>query len=203
MIGATLKYTLIAVAAGVIGFAGWTAYGQLTKTASANMSESVQLAQNQAQNMNQALARVSAVGSANSQPATLQSNVAREVAPKSFKDVDQSGAQIAGSEIQRQPIEPADISNITDLDTLLAEWGPRYDAAKIAYVKFDASIGNAKSQAAEYFAQQQAITMQIQNTENRARAVKEDEYEISLYRQWEEQADSALNMAAEIGVTVG
>ena len=202
MIGTTLKYALIAIAAGVIGFAGWTAYGQLTKTTSANMSESVQLAQTQAQNMNQALAKVSAVGNygsqSDSQSATLQPNVVQEVAPKSFGDVDR--AQLAGSEIQRQPVEPADISKITDLDTLLAEWRPRYDAAKIAYVKFDASITNAKSRAAEYFAEQKAITMQIRNPENQARARQEDEHEMGLYRQWEEQADSALDMAAEIGI---
>ena len=200
MIGATLKYILIAVAAGVTVFAGWTAYGQLTKTTSANMSESVQLAQTQAQNMNQALVKVSAIGSTNSQPAILQSNAAREVAPESFKDVAQNRTQLAESEIQRQIIEPADISEIANLDMLLAEWRPRYDAAKIAYVKFDASIYNAKNRAAEYFAQQQSITMQIQIPENQARARQEDEYEISLYQQWEEQADSALRMAAEIGV---
>ena len=203
MIGRTLKYTLIAVAAGIIGYTGWTAYGEVTQTTSANMSESVQLAQTQAQNMNQALAKVSTVGTirsqSDSQPASLQSNAAQEVAPKSFKDVDRNRTQLTGAE-QRQPIEPADISEITDLDVLLAEWRPRYDAAKIAYVKFDASIGNAKSRAAEYFAEQQAITMQIRSPENQARARQEDEYEMSLYQQWEEQADSALRMAAEIGI---
>ena len=148
MIGRTLKYMLIAVAAGIIGYTGWTAYGEVTQTTSANMSESVQLAQTQAQNMNQALAKVSAVGTtrtqSDSQPAILQSNAAQEVAPKSFKDVDSNRTQLTGA-AQRQPIEPADISEITNLDVLLAEWRPRYDAAKIAYVKFDASIGNAKS----------------------------------------------------------
>ena len=42
--------------------------------------------------------------------------------------------------------------------------------------------------------------MQIRNPENQAIARQEDEYEMSLYRQWEEQADSALRMAAEIGI---
>ena len=203
MIGMILRYALIAVAAGVIGFAGWTAYGEMTQSASANMSESVQLAQTQAQSMNQALAKVSAIGTAGQQPDSQsailpQSNPAQDVAPKSFKSIDGSETPLSAS--QRQYIEPADVSEITDLDTLIAVWRPRYDTAEIAYVKFSASIDSAKSQAAEYFAQQQAITMQIRNPENQAIARQEDEYEMSLYRQWEEQADSALRMAAEIGI---
>ncbi len=141
MIGTTLKYTLIAVTAGVIGFTGWTAYEEITQTTSASMSESVQLAQTQAQNMNQALAKVSAIGATGQQPydqsATLQPSAAQETAPKSFKDVERDKTQLPGASVQRQPTEPGDIAEIANLDTLIAEWRPRYDTAKIAYVKFD------------------------------------------------------------------
>ena len=205
MIGRTLRYTLIAVAAGIICYTGWIAYGEITQSTSANMSESVQLAQTQAQNMNQKLARVSDIGAtgqqSNNELATPQQPTGtQEVAPQSFDSIGGGKTRVSALESQRQPIEPADIAEITNLDTLIAEWRPRYNAAKIAYTKFDASISNAKSRAAEYFAQQQSITMQIRDPENRARAAEEDEYEISLYRQWEEQADSALGMAAEIGI---
>ena len=202
MIGMILKYALLAVASGVIGYAGWTAYGEMTQSASAHMSETVQLAQTQAQNMNQALAEVSAIGTAgqqsDSQSADLrQSNPVQDTVPKSFKSIDSGEIPLSGT--RGQYVEPADVRNITDIDTLIALWGPRYDAAKIAYVKFRASVDSAKSQATEYFAQQQAITMQIRNPENQAVARQEDEYEMSLYRRWKEQADVALSKAAEIG----
>ena len=203
MIGMILRYALIAVAVGVIGFAGWIAYGEMAQTTSANMSESVQLAQTQAQSMNQALAKVSAIGSTSqqtgSQSATLQNTASvQDVASKASRDINTGSMPLPITETQRLPLEPADIASITDLDTLIAEWRPRYSATKIAYTKFRASINNAKSRAAEYFAQQQAITMQIQIAENRERARLEDEREISLYQKWKEQADAALRMAADI-----
>ena len=38
-----LKFILVGVAAGVIGYIGWTVYGEGTRTASARMSESLQM----------------------------------------------------------------------------------------------------------------------------------------------------------------
>ena len=58
------KYILIAVAAGVVSYIGLTIYGEGTRTAAANMAESVQLAQAQADNMTTALTSVSTVGNA-------------------------------------------------------------------------------------------------------------------------------------------
>ena len=82
----------------------------------------------------------------------------------------------------------------------MKEWEPRYDAAKTAYVKFHASIMNAKSRASSYFAQQRALTEQMRDPDNQAKARLEDEADLALYRQWEAQADQALEKADEIGI---
>ena len=47
MIQGLLKFVVIGVSAGIIGFIGLAIYGEVTQTEAANMSESVQLAQNQ------------------------------------------------------------------------------------------------------------------------------------------------------------
>ena len=209
MIRKLLKYVVLGVAAGIIGYIGLTAYGEVTQTEAAKMSESVQLAQTQAQNMNQALADVSDFGTADQQqPADpvgtrQQLTAVQDTPPKSFADIDSNqatgGAGLA-SVTQPQPTPPPDIASITSIDVLIAEWQPSYDAAKVAYVKFEASINNAKSQAAGYFVKQQALTEQIRDPDNQAEARQEDEWEMSLYRQWESKADSALQMASEIGI---
>ena len=66
------------------------------------------------------------------------------------------------------------VAEITSLDDLLAEWKPRYETAKTSYTKFDASITNAKNRAAEYFAQQQALTEGMRDPNNRTKAQLED-----------------------------
>ena len=174
------KYILIAVAAGVVSYIGLTIYGEGTRTAAANMAESVQLAQAQADNMTTALTSVSTVGNAS--------------ASQIVRHAEQGSGQGTATKIDA-PIEVAEIAN---LDTLLIQWRPRYEAAKLAHAKFDASIANAKSRAAGYFAQQRALTGSIQIPQNRARAEQEDDAEMLLYRQWEAQADAALRKAAEI-----
>ena len=196
MIQRLLKYLLIGVSAGIIGFIGLTVYGEVTQTEAANMSESVQLAQTQAQNMNLALTDVSALGSTGQQPAAVQ-----DTPPESFADIG-GGQSTAGlsSVTEPQATTPRDIASITNIDVLIAEWQPSYDAAKVAYVKFEASVNNAKAQASAYFAEQQAITNRIRDPDNQAKARQEDEWEMDLYRQWESQADAALKMASEIGI---
>lgn len=163
-----LKFILVAVATGVIGYICWTLYGEGTRPASGRMSDSLQIAQRQAQGMNQALTSVSAVG--NSQGASAR--------------IIQSGTVV----------------EITDLKALQSEWIPRYRTAKLAYAKFSASIANAKSAAADYFAQQQAITVGMRDPDNRAKAQQQDDAEMLLYRQWEARADAALQTANEIGI---
>ena len=209
MIQKLLKYVVLGVAAGIIGYVGLSAYGEVSKTEAAKMSESVELAQTQAQNMNQALTDVSHFGTAEQQqPAEVVANQQRpaevqDAPPKSFAEIDGShttGAAGVASVTQPQPTPPPDIASITSIDVLIAEWQPSYDTAKVAYVKFEASINNAKSQAAGYFAKQQALTEQIRDPDNQAKARQEDEWEMSLYRQWESKADAALKMASDIGI---
>ena len=170
-----LKFLLIAISAAVIGYIAWTVYGEGITPASARMSESVHLAQAQAQNMNQSLTDVGTIGKAG------HSVVAQGPAPSRIN--------------VPAPLGVAEISN---LDDLLIEWRPRYETAKMAYTKFDASITNAKNRAAEYFAQQQALTEGMRDPNNRAKAQLEDEAEMALYLQWEARADSALKSADKI-----
>ena len=160
MIRKLLKYVVLGVAAGIIGYVGLTAYGEVSKTEAAKMSDSVQLAQTQAQNMNQALTDVRHIGTAGQQqPADVVANQqrpaeAQDAPPKSFAEIDSShtsGGAGRASVTQPQTTPPPDIARITSIDVLIAEWQPSYDAAKVAYVKFEASINNAKGQAAGYF----------------------------------------------------
>lgn len=173
MIRRTLKYTLIIVVVAVIGYAALTVYGEVTQTEAARMSDSVQLAENQAENMNRALGDVSAF----------------------------AGGNTAGnaSETGSQPTT-AEIARITSIDVLMNRWEPRYDDAKLAYVKFEAAIDSAKASAAGYFATQQALTERINDPATKAQARQDDERDLALYRQWESQADSALAKARAIGM---
>ena len=209
MIRNILRYTVIGIAAAIIGYIGLTVYGEITQTEAVKASEAYQLAQAQAQNMSQALTEVSTFGTTSQQQPAEQSETRSEPVagqnsiPKSFAG--SKGSQDTSSagnalETQPQPTTPPDIAKITNIDTLITEWQPRYDAAIGAYVKLDASINNAKSRATDYLAQQQALTEQIQNPENQSNARREDEREISLYRQWEAKADSTLHAAAQIGI---
>ncbi len=172
MIGRILKYSLITVAAAVIAYAGLAVYGEVTQTEAARLSGSVQLAQNQADNMNRALLDVGTV----------------------------AAGKPAGNALETQPHnETPDIAKITDIDALMEQWEPRYDGAKLAYVKFEAAINNAKASAAAYFATQRALTEQITDPPALAQARQYDERDLALYRQWEALADSALNNARAIG----
>ena len=173
MIRRTLKYTLIVVVAAVIGYASLTVYGEVNQTEAARMSGSVQLSENQAENMNRALGGVSVFAGGNSA----------------------GNAAEAGS----QP-ETFEIAKITSIDALIDRWEPRYDDAKLAYVKFEAAIDNAQASAAGYFATQQALTERINDPAAKARAREDDEHDLALYRQWEAQADSALAKARAIGM---
>lgn len=172
MLRRTLKYTLIVVVAAVIGYAVLTVYGEVTKTEAARMSNSVLLAENQAENMNRALGDVGTF----------------------------AGGELGGNglEVESQP-DATDITKITKIDTLIDHWEPRYDDAKLAYVKFEAAINNAKASAADYFATQQALTERINDPATKAQAREDDERDLALYKQWETQADSALSKARAIG----
>ena len=169
MIRRILKYSLIVVAAVVVGYGGLAVFEEVTKTEAARMSDSVQLAENQAENIDRALGGVSVF--ANRNPG--------------------GNASQAGS----QP----ETSEISDIDTLIDRWEPLYDDAKLAYIKFEAAIENAKTSATGYFATQQALTESINSPATKAQARDDDERDLALYLKWEAQADSALAKAQAIG----
>ena len=173
MIARTLKYVLIVVVVAVIAYAALSVYGEVTETEAARMSDSVALSENQAANMNRALGEVSvfAAGSSGGNPS-------------------ETGLQTQNSEI----------SKITSIDELIGRWEPRYEGAKLAYVKFEAAIDNAKASAAGYFAAQQAVTERINDPEIKAQAREDDDRDLTLYRQWEAQANLALAKARAIGM---
>ncbi len=130
------------------------------------MSQSLHIAQSQAQNVSQALTDVSTVGSSPERPARIT--------------------------------ESGGVAELAVLGSLLSEWRPRYDEAKLAYKKFSASLANTKSRVADYFAQQQALTEGMRDPENKAKARQQDEAEMLLYSQWQARADAALQTATEI-----
>ena len=57
-----LRFILIAISASVIGYIGWTLYGEVTETSAARMSDSVHLAQAQAESMHSSLSQIGAIG---------------------------------------------------------------------------------------------------------------------------------------------
>ena len=160
------RFILIAAVAAVIGYIGWTVYGEGAQSASAGMAESFQMAEQQSESVGQTLTSVSQVGNS----------------PDSSARIIDSGG----------------MADVTNLNALLVEWRPRYNAAKQAHTKFDAAIANAKSRAATYFAQQQAITESMHDPANREKAEQQDEAEMLLYRQWEARADAALRETTEL-----
>ena len=173
MISTALKYTLIIVVVAVVVYAALSLYGEVTKTEAAAMTDSVQLSENQATNMNRAFGEVSvfATGSSAGSPS-------------------ETGLQAQDSEI----------SKITSIDDLIVRWEPRYEGAKLAYVKFEAAINSAKASAAGYFAAQQAITERINDPAIKSQAREDDDRDLALYRQWEAQANSALAKARAVGM---
>ena len=169
VIRGTLRYSLIFVAAVVIGYAGLAVFEEVTQTEATRVSASVRLAENQAENMDRALGDVSLFADGN------------------------PGDD--GSEAGSQPA----ISEISDIDTLIARWEPLYEEAQLAYVKFEAAIDNAKASAPAYFATQRALTASINDPAAKAQAQEDDEREWALYSNWEAQAESALAKAQAIG----
>ena len=82
------------------------------------------------------------------------------------------------------------IEQISDIDTLIEEWSPRYSRAQIAFQKFDASIEAAEGRAEAYFLEQRALTENFRSQELRARAEAEDDSDYELYSQWRDRAHS-------------
>jgi hypothetical protein len=173
VIARTLKYVLIVVVVAVIAYAALSVYGEVTETEAARMSDSVALSENQAANMNRALGEVSVFA---------------------------AGSSVGNPSETGLPTQNSEISKITSIDELIGRWEPRYEGAKLAYVKFEAAIDNAKASAAGYFAAQQAVTERINDPEIKAQAREDDDRDLTLYRQWEAQANLALAKARAIGM---
>ena len=167
-----LKFIVIAVTAAVIGYVGLTVYGEVTKAEAAKMAGSVELAKNQAGNMNRALDDVSSFA---------------------------AGESRTGDSERQAWAESSDTARIADIDAVIALWEPKYDRAKIAYLKLESAIEIAKSSAAGYFAAQQAITERINDADIKSRARQDDERDLELYRQWEHRAETVLAEARAIG----
>ena len=163
-----MRLSVIAAVAAVIVYAGFSLYEGTTQTEAAALSDSVQLAENQAGSMGQALNNVSVFASlrapTDGQPQT-------------------GGSGIAG---------------VTNIDTLLALWEPRYNNAKASYPRLESAIAVAKGSAADYFAAQRAITERINDPGVKLRAQQDDGRDWNLYRQWEERADAVLAEAHAI-----
>ena len=94
--------------------------------------------------------------------------------------------------------EVGKIAEVDDLDALIDLWTPRYEDAHLAYVKFEAAIGVAKTSAVDYFAVQHALTERINDDSQRAQYKEHDERNQALYAAWETQADAALIQAEDI-----
>ena len=170
MIRRILKYSLIIVTAAVVGYGGLAVFEEVTKTEAARISDSVQLAENQAENINRTLGGVSVFANRN-----------------------------PGGNASPEGSKP-ETSEISDIDSLIERWEPLYDDARLAYTKFEAAIDNAKISATGYFATQQALTESISNPTAKAQAREDDERDLGLYLKWEVQADSALAKAQAIGM---
>ena len=169
MIRGILKYSLIVAIAIVVGYGGLAVFEEVTQTEAARVSASVRLAENQAENINRAMG-----------------------------DVSEFAGESTGTNASQTESQP-ETSEISNIDALIARWEPLYEDAKLAYVKFEAAIENAKASAAGYFATQQALTESISSPVARAQAQEDDERDLALYRNWETQADSALAKAQAIG----
>ena len=170
MLRQTLRLIVIAATVATIVYAGFAFYGGATQTEAAVLSDSVELAENQAGSMGQALNDVSAF-------ASLRSTADGQPQP--------------GSSVT---------AGTMDIHTLVIRWEPKYESAKSAYLKLESAIGVAKSSAADYFAAQQSITERINDPDAKLKAQQDDERDMDLYRQWEERADAVLAEAHAIGL---
>ena len=170
MLRHTLRLIVVAAAVATIVYAGFAFYGGATQTEAAVLSDSVELAENQAGSMGQALDDVSVFASLR----------------------DPAGGQ-------PQSVSPT-TTQTTDIHALLARWEPRYNNAKAAYVKLESAIAVAKSSAAGYFDAQRAITARINDPDAKLRAEQDDGRDWELYERWAERADSILAEAYAIGL---
>ena len=181
---------MIAAIAAVVIYAGFTIYGKATETEAAELSSSVELAENHADNMGRALNDVSMFAS-QSDPVLEQQQTGSPATGRAQPDSPPRG--------QQQTSIPS-VAGTLDIQTLLARWEPRYEGAKLAYIKLESAISAAKTSAAGYFDAQRAITERINDPGAKMRAEQDDGRDWELYQKWAERADSVLAEAYAIGL---
>ena len=183
-----MKILVAAAAIAVIGYIGYNLYNQTSEDAASHLSQSVALAQTERRSLNNALAEVQSV-IAPSAPQSMP-------APPAPQNVPAAPAPAPATPIPTAT--PVVISQITDLDTLIANWDPRYNSAVAAHASFTASIASAKAAAEGYFSQQEAITERYQTDAARQKAIAQDVEDRRLYAVWETKANAALEKSTNI-----
>ena len=91
-----------------------------------------------------------------------------------------------------------EVEDVRDISALLKAWAPKYEAALLAYRKFDAAIIAAEQSAAGYFAAQRALTERYKSKELKAKAEAVDEEDFKLYERWKDRAHSVRDEALTI-----
>lgn len=185
-----LKILIAAAAIAVIGYVGYTLYNQTSEDAGMRLSQSVALAQTERRNLNNAFTQVQ-----NTISPTAPQSIPAPPAPQ---NVPAAPAPAPATATPLPTATPVVISQITDIDTLIANWEPRYNSAIAAHASFTAAIASAKAAAEGYFSQQEAITERYQTDEARQKAVAQDVEDRRLYAVWETKADAALEKSTNI-----
>lgn len=110
--------------------------------------------------------------------------------------------QIAGT---RQTLEDTEqfaaqnnVAEVTDINTLLGLWRPRYAAAQSAFTKLDSAIALAEQQADSYFIAQRDLTAQHYDPERKARWQAWDDAFFADYQAWQQDAHSIRDEASAI-----
>ena len=209
-----LKILIAAAAIAVIGYIGYTLYSQTSEDAGMRLSQSVALAQTERRSLNTALTEVRntiappapqsipAPAVPQNIPAAAAQSVPAPAAPQGIaappapQNVPAAPAPAPATPIPTAT--PVVISQITDIDTLIANWEPRYNSAIAAHASFTASIASAKAAAEGYFSEQEAITERYQTDDARQKAVAQDVEDRRLYAVWEAKADAALEKSTNI-----
>ena len=117
---------------------------------------------------------------------------------ESMEMVHHQTAQVGVAVSDTGQLMEVDISGITDISNLMAEWTPRYDAARSAFHKFDLAIKAAEERAAVYFQSQRELTARIHDDDRRARAEAMDDVHYQQFEQWQSLAGEVRAQAQSV-----
>ncbi len=94
------------------------------------------------------------------------------------------------------------VAEVTDINTLLSLWQPRYAAAQSAFTKLDSAIAFAEQQADDYFAAKRALNARYNDPERKALRQAQDDAIFATYQEWQQNAhiirDDAAAMMREL-----